>query len=185
MIMTGPAVRRVLVATDLMETSPTLIAVGVDMARKFGAEVIVLYVFDPVAYEEFLGEPAMPLDMYRNHLRTELRDQVEAAGAEMQTSVEVVDGRNVALEILSAAARLEADLIVIGTHARTGLRRAVHGSVAEEVLRHARTMVLVAPLSVLAASTGLEATDAAGSISAPALSKAVGTQGRMIMPPGR
>ncbi len=81
----------------------------------------------------------------------ELRDQVEAAGAEMRTWVEVVDGRNVALEILSAAARFEADLIVMGTHARTGLRRAMHGSVAEEVLRHARTMVLVTPLSVLAA----------------------------------
>ncbi len=184
MIMTRPAVRRVLLATDLMETSPTLIAVGVDTARKFGAELIVLYVFDPVAYEEFLGEPAMPLDIYRSHLRMELRDQIEAAGAEMQTSVEVLDGRNVALEILSAAARLEADLIVVGTHARTGLRRAVHGSVAEEVLRHARTMVLVTPLSVLAASTGPEATDTAGGISAPARPKAGGAQGS-IMRPGR
>ncbi len=149
--MAGPAVGRVLVATDLAGTSTTLIAVGVDTARKFGAELIVLHVFDPVAYEELLGEPAMPLDMYRSHLRMELRDQVEAAGAEMRTWVEVVDGRNVALEILSAAARFEADLIVMGTHARTGLRRAMHGSVAEEVLRHARTMVLVTPLSVLAA----------------------------------
>lgn len=145
------AVLRVLVATDLAGTSSTLIAAGVDSARKFGAELIVLYVFDPAAYEELLGETWMPLDEYTGRLRMELRDQVEAAGAEMRTWVEVVDGRNVALEILSAAARFEADLIVIGTHARTGLRRAVHGSVAEEVLRHARTMVLVAPLSVLAA----------------------------------
>ncbi len=43
--MVGSAVRQVLVATDLAETSPTLIALGVDMARKFGAELIVLYVF--------------------------------------------------------------------------------------------------------------------------------------------
>ncbi len=125
----------------------------VDTARKFGAELIVLYVFDPAAYEELLGETWMPLDEYTGHLRMELRDQVEveAAGAEMRTCVEVVDGHNVALEILSDAARFEADLIVTGTHARTGLRRAVHGSVAQEVLRHARTMVLLTPLSVLEA----------------------------------
>jgi nucleotide-binding universal stress UspA family protein len=151
MIMAGPAVRRVLVATDLTETSPTLIAVGVDAARRFGAELIALYVFDPAAYEEILGETLMPLDTYRSRLRIELLEQVEAAGAEMRTRVEVVDGRNVALEILYAAARFDADLIVLGTHARTGWRRAVHGRFAEEVLRHARTMVLVTPLDMLAA----------------------------------
>ena len=148
--MGGLGVRRVLVATDFTETSPALIAVGVETARKFGAELIALYVFDPAAYEEILGETLMPLDAYTSRLRIELLEQVEAAGAEMRTRVEVVDGRNVALEIVSAAARFDADLIVIGTHARTGLRRAVYGSVAEEVLRHARTMVLVAPRHALA-----------------------------------
>ena len=152
MIMVGSGVRRVLVATDFTETSPALLAVGVETARKFGAELIALYVFDPAAYEEILGESLMPLDAYTSRLRMELLNQVVAAGAEMRARVEVVDGRNVALEILSAAARLDADLIVIGTHGRTGLRRTVHGSVAEEVLRHARTMVLVTPLSVLAAT---------------------------------
>jgi len=78
--------------------------------------VIAVYVFDPAAYEEMLGEPMMPLDAYTNRLRRELLEQVEAAGAEMRTGVEVVEGRNIALEIVSAAARLEADLIVIGTH---------------------------------------------------------------------
>ncbi len=150
--MVGSGVRRVLVATDFAETSPALIAVGVETARKFGAELIALYVFDPAAYEEMLGESLMPLDAYTNRLRRELFEQAAAAGAEMRTRVEVVEGRSIALEILSAAARLDADLIVIGTHGRTGLRRAAYGSVAEEVLRYARTMVLVTPLSVLAAT---------------------------------
>ncbi len=150
--MGGSGMRRVLVATDFKEASPALLAVGVEAARKFGAELIALYVFDPAAYEEILGEPLMSLDAYMSRLRMELLKQVVAVGAEMRTRVEIVDGRNVALEILSAAARLEADLIVIGTHGRTGLRCVAHGSVAEEVLRHARTMVLVTPLSVLAAT---------------------------------
>lgn len=150
--MVGSGVRRVLVATDFTETSPALLAVAVEIARKFGAELIALFVFDPAAYEEILGETLMPLDTYTSRLCLELLEQVEAAGAaEIRTRVEVVNGRNVALEILSAAERFDADLIVLGTHARTGLRRAVYGSVAAEVLRHARTMVLVTPPNVLAA----------------------------------
>lgn len=148
--MAEPAARRVLVATSLADTSPALIAVGAEIARKYESELIALYVFDPAAYTEIIGETWMPLDEYMGRLRMELRDQVEAAGADARARVEVVEGRNVALEIISAAARFEADLIVIGTHARTGLRRALLGSVAEEVLRHAKTMVVVVPLSVLA-----------------------------------
>jgi len=48
-----------------------------------------------------------------------------------------------AAEILAAAKALSADLILIGTHGRTGLKRIVLGSVARNVLQHATCSVLV------------------------------------------
>ena len=48
-----------------------------------------------------------------------------------------------ATEILAAAAASDADLIVIGTHGRTGLARLVLGSVARNVLQHATCSVLI------------------------------------------
>jgi nucleotide-binding universal stress UspA family protein len=48
-------------------------------------------------------------------------------------------------EIVRTAAKLPAAMIVMGSHGRTGLSRAVVGSVAEEVLRHATVPVMVVP----------------------------------------
>ncbi len=153
--MKEQAARCVVVATDLSETSPALIAVGDDAARKFGAELIVLHVFDPEGYEKIFGETGT-LDQFAGYLRTELYEQVQAAGVETPVRLEIVEGRRVAREITATAARLNAVLIVIGARRRQGLRRALLGGVAGEVLRLARTPVLVAPTSVLS-TVSLEA----------------------------
>ena len=55
----------------------------------------------------------------------------------------------IAEDLLDLAVRVRADLIVIGTHGRSGLRRALMGSVAEDVVRHAACPVLVVPQTVL------------------------------------
>lgn len=48
-------------------------------------------------------------------------------------------------EILNTAKEWEADVIVMGTHGRTGLSHFFQGSIAEHVVRHARVPVLVIP----------------------------------------
>lgn len=141
--------RRVLVATDLSDTSPELITTAASAAKKFGADLVAVHVFNPETYAKILGDTGMAIDQYVGYLQAEMRDHAAAAIGTIPVHLEVVEGRDIAQEILTAAARFAADLIVIGTHARTGLRRALLGSVAEEVLRHAGTMVLVAPLAVL------------------------------------
>lgn len=141
--------RRVLVATDLSDTSPELITTAASAAQKFGADLIAVHVFDPQTYAKILGDTGMAIDQYVVYLQAEMRDHAAAVIGTVPVRLEVVEGRDIAQQILVAAARFAADLIVIGTHARTGLRRALLGSVAEEVLRHAGTMVLVAPLAVL------------------------------------
>jgi len=64
--------------------------------------------------------------------------------------VEVVGG-DASVVIARRARELGADLIVMGTHGRTGLPRLLMGSVAEEVVRRASCPVLLVPASVLAA----------------------------------
>jgi nucleotide-binding universal stress UspA family protein len=56
---------------------------------------------------------------------------------------ELLEGKNVALELTQLATRTASDLIVIGTHGRTGLARWIQGSVAEEVLRRAMVPVML------------------------------------------
>jgi nucleotide-binding universal stress UspA family protein len=61
------------------------------------------------------------------------------------THVSVVDGGHVGEAIVQAAERLHADAITLGSHGRAGVGRALVGSVAETVMRHARRPVLVVP----------------------------------------
>ncbi len=146
--MRDQTTRRVLVATDLSDQSPALIAAGADAAQKLGAEVIVLHVFDPETYERIFGETGMPVDQYTGYLRAELQDQLKAAGVGT-ARLEIIEGRSIALAILSTAARMRADLIVIGMRRGKGLGRTLGGGIAEEVLRRARTGVLVMPRAAL------------------------------------
>jgi len=142
---------RVLVATDISETSPELITTAGIAAQKLGAELTVLHVFNPETYAKLLGETGMPIDQYVGYLRAELRDQVAASCDAVPVRIEVVEGRDIARAILAAASRNAASLIVIGTRARTGLA-ALLGRVAETVLRHATCPVLVVPAAAHAAA---------------------------------
>ena len=146
----GTSPKRILVATDLSEDSAPLVAYAADLARKFDAELVALHVFNPETYQEIQGETGMAIDQYVGYLRSEMRYQLDEADRDISSQLEVLEGWSIPEQILATASRQHADLIVLGTHARTGLRRVFLGSVAEEVLRHARCPVLVLPISVLA-----------------------------------
>ena len=73
-------------------------------------------------------------------LAREMTAQLQRAG--VTAEAERRDG-DAATEILAAANASKADLIVMGTHGRTGLKRLVLGSVARNVLQHATCSVLV------------------------------------------
>jgi nucleotide-binding universal stress UspA family protein len=77
---------------------------------------------------------------HHDELARLMTDQLRAAG--IRAEAERRDG-DAATEILAAATAWNADLIVMGTHGRTGLKRIVLGSVARNVIRHATCSVLV------------------------------------------
>lgn len=140
--------QRILVGTDMSEVSPALYTLAQTLARQSGAHLVVAYIADPEEYDEIRRERPMGIDEFVDRFRTSiLADFEDATGGRKQpVQVEVrMRQRGVAEDLLQVAADVQADLIVVGTHGRTGLRRVLLGSVAEAVVRHATMPVLVVP----------------------------------------
>ena len=136
------------IGTDLSAESERAVAHGVAAARHMGAEVVLVMV-DAVSELGALavdahGPPAARAAEVTHARRDELaalRQRWIDHGPEL--SQLVVDGEP-AERLPQVAAELQADLIVVGSHGRTGVKRFLIGSVAERVVRHAACSVLVA-----------------------------------------
>lgn len=135
---------RILVPTDGSENAERVIEEAIDVANQYGASVHGLYVLNT-------GAIASPDVQFREQyvergeeLGAEAVAEVAAAADEAGVSVttSVVHGTPDD-EILEYAADKDVDLIVVGTHGRSGLRHALLGSVAERVIRQSETPVLV------------------------------------------
>ena len=147
--------RRILVATDNSSLAPPVYVEAARLAKAFGADLVFAHIADPLEYNAIRRDVAMPLDYYFDNLRADIRLAFVAATGAAETvppQIEVrLRERSVAHDLIALAGRLRVNLIVIGTHGRTGLRRVVMGSVAEEVLRHAQCPVVVVPQAMLKA----------------------------------
>jgi nucleotide-binding universal stress UspA family protein len=131
--------RTILHPTDFSERSLCAYQLACSLARDHGGRVIVLHVSPPPTTHGEVVARRQP-----NHHEEVLREQLhQLHPPDGKTSVEhrLVEGE-ADTEILRAARELACDLIVMGTHGRTGLRRALMGSVAEQVIRLAPCPVL-------------------------------------------
>jgi nucleotide-binding universal stress UspA family protein len=134
-------VGRILVATDFSKGAERALAAGIELAQAFHATIDLLHVYPPVS-GVFPGAPT-PVNVENiERALAELAERVRNAGVECRTAS--VEGAAAEM-INSQTASLAGDLIVMGTQGRTGLRRLMLGSVAEETLRGAVTPVLVVP----------------------------------------
>jgi nucleotide-binding universal stress UspA family protein len=134
-------VKTILHSTDFSEQSAQAFRVASAVARDYGARVVVCHalVLPMHAYRELgplVPEPALIEDEVRRSLEA-LRPPDPAVPVEYRLC-----RGDAATEIVALAKELKADLIVMGTHGRTGLRRLALGSVAEAVLRRAHCPVL-------------------------------------------
>lgn len=134
-------IRIVLHATDMSECSRYAYKLACSIARDYGANLVLVNVV-PFQGAMMGGEgiviPPPPIDT--DHLRNELNKLARDSGLP-HTAIVLADG-DPAGEILRVAKENRADLIVLGTHGRTGVGRLVMGSVAEQVLRRASCPVL-------------------------------------------
>ena len=131
-------IRTILHPTDFSEHSRAATELACALARDYGARLYVLHVLPlTLAYGEGFAPPAeSPLEEIKLRL-----DQVGAAAPGVRIERRLFEGRP-ATEILSLARAMPCDLIVMGTHGRTGLGRLLMGSVAEEIVRKAPCPVL-------------------------------------------
>jgi nucleotide-binding universal stress UspA family protein len=138
--------QKILVPTDFSKHSAEAIRAAVDLSRRYEASITLAYVFEPVSYAlpegHVMQAPPQIEEMhsvFEQRLRQAVTDAT-AAGA-LNVDAKLLTGP-VAVEITDYAERSGYDLIVMGTHGRTGLRHLVLGSVAEKVVRTAPCAVL-------------------------------------------
>ena len=144
--------KRILVTLDGSSFAEAALEPAFAIAKKFGADVVVLQAVAPAELALTTGQGQGYYELKRlweqqeinsaeNYLRGISREwrqcgvpvRLEAAVGAPPTT------------IIACAARLSADLIVMSTHGRSGLGRLVYGSVAEAVLRAAEVPVLLVP----------------------------------------
>ncbi len=132
-------IKTILYPTDFSENAAPAFHLACALARDHGANVLVLHVCPPPLARDavVMGRQA---DGCHEELWQRLR-RFQAPGLTACVRHRLVEGEPVA-EILRAARAWNCDLIVMGTHGRTGLPRLLLGSVAERVLRQAPCPVL-------------------------------------------
>ena len=135
------AVNTILHPTDFSERSQYAFWLACSLARDYGARLIVLHVVaaPAVVYGEGVVVPPNPEEL-RAAAQEEL-DRLQAPRADVRAERRLAEGDAVE-ETLRVAQEANADLIVMGTHGRTGLGRLLMGSVAEQVVRRASCPVL-------------------------------------------
>lgn len=142
--------KRVLCAVDLSEASVRPLAYAGAMARWYDARLTALHVvptFDPVEVRAgALFDPVRIVQpMPREEVLEQLRQTLEAAGIAADEATLAAEAGPTAETIVDQSVASDADLLVMGTHGRSGFKRLLLGSVAEEVLRSAPCPVLTVP----------------------------------------
>jgi nucleotide-binding universal stress UspA family protein len=148
-------INNILFPTDFSDRSTAAFHVACALARDHRAALTVLHVRDlpTVAFAEFGAVP--PANSPSRAEIMEKLNEFEPPDPSVNVEYVVTDGLAVE-EIVRAATDRNCDLIVMGTHGRTGLGRLMLGSVAEEVMRKAPCPVLTLK-APLAAAERLEA----------------------------
>jgi nucleotide-binding universal stress UspA family protein len=140
--------QRILVPVDGSATSTRGLEQAIAMARLTGGRIRVLHVVDdlPVltqGYGAFAAEALSMLQDAGKRTLAEAQRRVENAGVQVDTVLfESMAGR-VCEHVARQAEEWKADLVVLGTHGRRGVRRLFLGSDAEQVLRTSAVPVLL------------------------------------------
>lgn len=145
-------VRRILVPVDYSASSEQALAYAGYLASRFGAELDAVHVWDRPTYVPdtmVVGKPGEP----EKNLGELIRENADREMQEFLGRVKLPDGVRVGHHLCSgepAAAAIKRagdgyDLMVIGTHGRTGVRHLLLGSVAEKIVRLSPIPVITVP----------------------------------------
>ncbi|MFW6304676.1 MAG: universal stress protein [Candidatus Saliniplasma sp.] len=135
--------KKILIPTDGSEANSVAVEKGLSLARLLGAKAKILFVVDT---STFIDLP--PDDLVTNitsHMKNkgeDVLDNIEEKAEEFGVSIERSVKEGHPAEIIIQESK-DVDIIVIGTHGRSGFSRLLLGSTAEKVIRHAECPVMV------------------------------------------
>lgn len=139
------AIKRILCPVDFSEPSTYAAKRAVELSRDLNAELTFLHVIDEGKY--FLEATSHAHSYQFEDYAREVKAKLVSLAKELcepatdTAEVQVLEGRAYAV-IVDTASKMNADLIVMGTHGRSGLPHMLLGSVAERVVRTAKVPVL-------------------------------------------
>ena len=150
-IMRSP--RRILVATDFSDGSDEALTQAITLAKQTNGEIEIVYVLE-LGVEEFpFGLTAFGSDLegLTAYVDRELASRAARAVKEgVPCQTKTLEG-SASTEVIQRARHIGAELVVVGTHGRTGLAHILLGSVAEKIVRRSICPVLTVPFSKKAA----------------------------------
>jgi len=154
-------IKKILIGIDDSKQAEHAAEFGFDIARKFDAQVGLVNIVSPAVLTQLTGvDPVMGMPLQGIGIEeTELLDiqKIQSENIVEQTIKKFAGDLSVthfteygstADGIISCSKEFKSDLIVIGTHNRTGIDRLLMGSVAEHVVRHSVVPVMVVPLGL-------------------------------------
>lgn len=143
-------INHILVTTDLSEEALRPCASIAEIARNRGARITLLNVVEE-ATSAPRGAPLAPpvtsadLSDRMAAASERIKEHGAAFGDDVPVKLDVISGDNIAVAISDYAKANSVDMIAISTHGRSGFRRLILGSVAEELLRKSAVPVLAFP----------------------------------------
>jgi len=142
----------IVVATDFSESSLVAVETAFNLALDGSHDLYLLHVLEPPVINDPMGvyHPAITqmVESAQDQLKSLVPDSLKE---EVEVKPVVLTESGAAKSIADFAEEKDADLIIVGTHGRTGLSRMLLGSTAESLLRRAPCKVLVVKHQVKAA----------------------------------
>jgi len=152
-------IKKILIGIDDSKYAEHAAEYGFDIARKFNASVGLVNIVEPAMMPQMssgtdpiLGVPSQGvgieeleiMDIQKNQSENIVEQTIKKFAGDMQVT-HFNEYGSTADGIINCSKEFKADLIVIGTHNRSGIDRLLMGSVAEHVVRHSEVPVLVVP----------------------------------------
>jgi len=143
--------KHIVIATDGSPASEHAAQLAVGLARSHGSKLTAVYVVDPYPYLSLGEVNTLGFQSYMSAAQAQaaqahasIESMCKQGGQPVALEVQLVEDVAAASGIVQAAAKVSADLIVVGSHGRSGIARLMLGSVSTKVVAESQVPVLIA-----------------------------------------
>ena len=135
--------KRILVAHDGSRSSEKALKKAMEMAKRFNSSITVISVVPELYLTELLEMDRLKISETLTDEAKKTMEKIKKSTRGIKSLKTVIRQGNPAEEILDAAEKMKADVIVTGSHGRRGAQRFLLGSVSSRIVDHAKCSVFV------------------------------------------